>query len=97
MKFEWDPAKNEANLAKHGIDFTEAEALFEGDLYARRDTRKDYGEERWQGIGKLLSRVLVVVWTDRSPDRRRIISLRRANERERQAYRKAVEHGLGQG
>ena len=97
MEFEWDPAKNEANIAKHGLDFADAEALFENDVYAAKDTRKDYGEERWRGIGKLHGRVLVVVWTDREPGKRRIISLRRANERERQAYRKAVEDGLGEG
>lgn len=97
MEFEWDPTKNEANIAKHGLDFADAEALFENDVYAAKDARKDYGEERWRGIGELHGRVLVVVWTDRGPGKRRIISLRRANERERKAYRKAVEDGLGKG
>ncbi|MCL4541604.1 MAG: BrnT family toxin [Chloroflexi bacterium] len=63
-------------MPRYGLDFAEAEPLFEGDLHARKDTQKDYGEERQQGIGELNGRVAVVVWTDRPPDRRRIISLR---------------------
>ncbi len=97
MNFEWDPGKNAANIAKHGLDFADAEALFGGDLYKRNDTRKDYGEERWQGIGELNCRVVVIVWTDRPPDSRRIISLRRANEREREIYRKVIENRLVEG
>ena len=57
MEFEWDATKNEANIIKHGLDFADAVALFENDVYAAKDTRKDYGEERWRGIGELHGRV----------------------------------------
>ena len=32
MDIEWDPTKDEANLAKHGLSFTEAAALFRSDV-----------------------------------------------------------------
>lgn len=47
MKFEWDENKRRANWEKHGIDFAEAEEVFSGPMITRRDTRKDYQEERW--------------------------------------------------
>ena len=47
--------------------------------------RLDYGEDRFITIGKLDGRMVVVVWTRRS-ETRRIISLRKANEREKAAY-----------
>ena len=53
MRFEWDEAKNRANIRKHGFDFAEAEEMFRGVLLVRPDTREDYGEERWLGIGML--------------------------------------------
>ena len=44
MEFEWDEAKNEANLAKHGIDFDDAIKLFTNRILERVDNRRDYGE-----------------------------------------------------
>jgi len=51
MVFEWDEAKNRANIRKHGFDFADAEEMFRGFLLVRPDTREDYGEERWIGSG----------------------------------------------
>ena len=51
MKFEWDEPKNGANFRKHGLDFTDAEEMFRGVLVVEPDTREDYGEKRWRGIG----------------------------------------------
>jgi hypothetical protein len=45
MAFEWDAAKNTANLAKHGIDFHDAVRIFEGPVLEKTDRRQDYGEE----------------------------------------------------
>jgi uncharacterized DUF497 family protein len=42
--FEWDPAKREANLRKHGIDFARAVRIFEAPVLERQDQRRDYGE-----------------------------------------------------
>ena len=53
MTFEWDEAKNRSNVRKHSLDFVDAEEMFRGFLLVRPDLRKDYGEERWIGIGMI--------------------------------------------
>ena len=50
------------------------------------DDRRDYGEDRYITVGFLESSMVVFVWTPRN-DAYRIISMRKANERERQLYR----------
>lgn len=86
MKFEWDEAKNAANLAKHGISFEEAKLIFEGPMLSRIDARFEYGEERRISIGMIEATVaVVVVHTDRSGTTR-IISARLANREERKRY-----------
>ncbi|HEY7298363.1 MAG TPA: BrnT family toxin [Xanthobacteraceae bacterium] len=57
---------------------------------ARAGPRRDYGERRIKAIGRAAGQVLVCVYTDRSTARR-IISLRVANRRERDAYRAAYK------
>jgi uncharacterized DUF497 family protein len=52
-RFEWDEKKNRQNFKKHGFDFADAEGMFRGFLLVRPDTREDYGEERWIGIGMI--------------------------------------------
>jgi uncharacterized protein len=95
MKFEWDEAKNRANILKHGFDFADAEELFSGPLLIRPDTREDYGEERWIGIGMLTRGTLVfVVFSEPVQGLLRIISLRKAKHAERKEYEKAIEDGL---
>jgi hypothetical protein len=43
MIFEWDEAKNNANIRKHGFHFAEAEEMFRGTLLVRPDIAEDYG------------------------------------------------------
>jgi uncharacterized protein len=86
--FEWDPAKNAANISKHQIDFSDAARIFEGSVLERVDARRDYGEDRYTAIGEAAGRELFVVYTIRAGNRR-IISARKANRDEREAYRKA--------
>ena len=85
--FEWDPEKAEANAAKHGITFGEAETVFADPLLTTVwDGVHSLGEDRFTVIG--LSerfRLLVVVYTYRG-DRIRIISARRATRREAKTY-----------
>lgn len=88
MAFEWDAAKNAANIAKHGIDFEVAIRIFEGSVLEKADARRDYGEARVIAFGVVDDRELAVVYTMRG-ERRRIISARRAHSRERKAYREA--------
>lgn len=86
MIFEWDEDKARSNLEKHGISFVAALAVF-GDprRIERLDLRRHYGEDRVQLIGRSKGRVLFVVYTRRG-DVIRLISARRANRNERQAY-----------
>lgn len=88
MKFEWDPAKNAANVAKHAVSFRDAIRIFEGPVLTVPDLRRDYGEERFIAIGKLDDLELTVAYTLRG-ESHRIISARRAHYRERKAYRAA--------
>jgi len=82
MIFAWDGAKNRSNIRKHGLDFVDAEELFRGVVAAEPDTRENYGEKRWVGLGVIRGRVTQVVFAERGPDTIRIISLRKATRRE---------------
>jgi uncharacterized DUF497 family protein len=94
MRFEWNEAKNRANILKHGFHFAEAEEMFRGVLLVRPDTSEDYGEERWLGIGMIHGGVAFVAFTESAEDVTRIISLRRANHEESKEYETAVQDGL---
>ncbi|MET3613024.1 uncharacterized DUF497 family protein [Rhizobium aquaticum] len=61
MEFEWDPAKDERNFAKHGIGFNEARMIFERPVLTSTDDRIDYGENREISIGEIDGVVTVVV------------------------------------
>ncbi len=89
MDFEWDPAKNAANIAKHGIDFDDACRMFDGPTLEKVDDREEYRETRVAAIGMVEGRELYVVYTMRG-ERCRIISARRANRDERQAYYQTI-------
>jgi uncharacterized DUF497 family protein len=86
MRFEWDEEKNQTNIQKHGLDFSDAPEIFAAPLLAGIDDREDYGEVRWIAIGLLRSRVVVLLFTERDPDTIRIISLRKALAHERSQY-----------
>lgn len=90
MRFEWDDQKNQANIRKHGLSFADAWELFETPMLTELDDRFDYGEERWIGIGRLRSRIVVVIYTEPDADTIRIISLRKALRYERYAYEQTV-------
>ncbi len=92
MEFDWDSAKYEANLKKHGISFDEAKHIFDGPTLTRADDRQDYGENRNISLGALSpDAVLVVVHTERR-DEIRLISARKANSRERKVYSDHLAH-----
>jgi uncharacterized DUF497 family protein len=56
MKFEWDEAKNHANVRKHGLHFADAVEMFDRLLVVSADLGEDYGERRWKGIGMIRER-----------------------------------------
>ena len=97
LKFEWDPAKNRSNIRNHGFDFADAEEMFRGLLIVDPDTREEYGEGRWIGIGTIRGRIAHLVFTQRDPQTVRIISLRKATGRERKEYEKAIQDRLEAG
>jgi uncharacterized protein len=82
MEFEWDDAKSEACFLERGFDFEfAAQAFFDPKHRTMPDTRRAYGEDRFQLTGRIDGRVFVVVYTPRAR-RVRIISARKANARE---------------
>lgn len=86
MPFEWDEAKRESNIDKHGSDFNRALLLFDGrETVAVRSTFP--GEERWQTTGIIDDRFITVIWTSRE-ESIRIISARRARDGEKREYHK---------
>ena len=96
IQFEWDLAKNLSNQRKHGVSFEEAAQVFKDPLYLSWKERIQDGKERWQAIGEVegLS-LLIVAHTIREEleDGReielvRIISVRRAEPKERRRYEK---------
>ena len=81
MKISFDPVKRAETLAKRGLDMADAGLVFAGPTLTVEDDRKDYGEQRLVTVGRLRGRMVWVAWTPRG-DGRRIISMRKANERE---------------
>jgi hypothetical protein len=93
MEFEWDEVKRRANYEKQGLDFRDAEKVFHGILITAEDQRQDYGETRLISLGRLEDIVVVVVYAMRS-ETVRLISMRRANYKERKAYEEKISFGL---
>ena len=87
MDFEWDEKKALVTARERGLTFEIAAAvLLSGNLLVKQDKRRDYGEDRYQAIGRYDGREIVVVYTFRG-DRTRIISARKAHDNEQRAYR----------
>lgn len=89
MRFEWDEAKRQANLLKHGFDFVGIEEAFEGDTVTILDDRFDYGEHRFITLGLLDERVVVIVHTE-THEMIRIVSVRKATKNEEISYIKQI-------
>jgi len=85
MKVTFDPAKNEANFAKHGVPLSLASEIDWPDVWCYVDDRRDYGEVREAGFAMIGYRLYCVVFTQRG-DAMHIISLRKANPREVKLY-----------
>ena len=90
MIFEWDEAKRLLNLEKHGVDFVDAYKIWDSVMLVSEDTRREYGESRYVGVGRIEGRAMFVVYTNRSVNIVRIISLRKANSRETRSYENAT-------
>ena len=87
MEFEWDEVKNQDNMEKHKVSFEYAKCLFEQPLIINEDSRYKYDEKRSIGYGYLDERLMCVVYTERKPNKIRIISFRKADNREKEYYK----------
>ena len=85
MKMEFDAVKRATTLELRGLDMVRAGEVFDGPTLTVEDDRRNYGETRFITVGFLDGAMVVLVWTPRN-DGYRIISMRKANERERKHY-----------
>ncbi len=85
MEIEFDASKREKTLEERGLDFARAGEVFNGRHFTGQDTRQNYTEDRFITVGLLDARLVVLVWTPRG-EARRIISMRKANDREKALY-----------
>jgi uncharacterized DUF497 family protein len=81
MTISFDAEKRAQTLVARGLDMADAGDVFDGDTITIEDDRRDYGEPRFITVGLLDRRMVVLVWTPRDGGQR-IISMRKANERE---------------
>lgn len=95
MKFEWDEAKNEENIRRHYLDFSDAPDVFRAPMLVELDSRRDYGEPRFIGLGFLRDLIVLLVFTERENDIIRIISVRRALKYERERFYAYLKNELG--
>jgi uncharacterized DUF497 family protein len=84
----WDEAKRQANRAKHGVDFAQIDGFDWAAAVTREDTRGVYGKRRFLSTGWIDGRLHVCIWTVRA-EGVRLISLRKANARERAQHDRA--------
>jgi uncharacterized DUF497 family protein len=92
MKITCDPVKRAITLAERGLDFEDAAEVFRRDTLDFPDDRRDYGETRVITVGHLRGRMVIVVWTPRG-NARHVISMRKANAREKARFAKRFEEG----
>ncbi|GGL66475.1 BrnT family toxin [Wenxinia marina] len=85
MDVEYDEDKRRRILAERGLDVALAAEIWEGPHLDFPDMRQDYRENRIVTVGYIGARLAIVVWTERG-SRRRVISMRKANEREKRKY-----------
>ncbi|MBV5278615.1 MAG: BrnT family toxin [Campylobacteraceae bacterium] len=91
LKVEWSEAKNILNIQKHSVSFEEAKEVFEDALHiSKLDHRFDYFEERWITLGCSKHQKILVVanmfFDENGDEIIRIISARKANQKERTFY-----------
>ena len=85
MNLEFNKVKRDKTLYERGLDFARANEIFAGFHFTGQDNRGGYEEHRLITVGYLDTRLIVLVWTPRG-EVRRIISMRKANDREKAIY-----------
>ena len=90
MSPEFDPKKNEANIAKHGVSLSEADGVLLDPLALTVEDDSTDGEVRYVTVGlNSVGTLMVVVWAERDDDVR-LISARKAEPKERRAYEEGI-------
>ncbi len=75
--------------------FADASKVFESPMLVGIDSRKEYGEDRWIGIGLMDNRVVIIVFTEPEVDTIRVISFRKATTDERKKYEQEYKNQFG--
>ncbi|MEP7245272.1 MAG: BrnT family toxin, partial [Gammaproteobacteria bacterium] len=79
-----------SNLQLHGLDFAQADAIWDGFAVTFEDVRESYGERRWVAVGWLGLDIVVLVYAERDDDIR-YISLRKATPYETKIFAETAE------
>lgn len=90
MIFTFDPKKNSINLRRHGVSLTEGDGVLSDPLALTIEDDSAEGEQRFVSIGmNTFGGLMVIVYTHRGEDFR-LISVRRAEPKERRAYEEGI-------
>jgi uncharacterized protein len=92
MVITFDPVKRTKNLNDRQLDFLDAEIVLSGPVFTTEDIRIDYGEQRFQTVGFLAGRMVMVVWTPRG-ETVHVMSMRKCNDKEQARYSERFEEG----
>ena len=87
-----DPSTAPDIPAGPGLRFADAALVFAGTVFTFEDVRRESEERRFLSIGTLAGRMVVVGWTPRGGDRH-VLTMRKANDRERRKYRAILGGG----
>ena len=90
MELTYDVKKRALTLLERGLDFEDAVHVFASTTIDIADDRRNYGETRWLTFGMLGDRLVVLVWTQRG-EARHIISMRKANDRDKKRYGRELD------
>ena len=90
MKLSWDENKRLRVLKERGLDMADVPEIFNGAHFTDLDNRIDYGEVRYVTTGFLNLRLCVMVWKPRDT-MHHVISLRKANDREKARFEKRMD------
>ena len=87
--YEWDNEKNKLNIAKHGIDFTDAKEIWQSPVVEFASNQNQHNEQRVLAIGLIQGYCITVIYTWRGTAKR-LISARKARKDERENYQNAI-------
>jgi uncharacterized DUF497 family protein len=90
MRVTFDETKRAWTLTERGLDFADADKVFDGPAFTQTDDRYDYPELRFQTYGLLDDRLVMFAWTPIS-DGIHVISMRKCNDREKRKFASKLE------